>query len=175
MGFWSSSQETPDAQQFTRWRQRRLPSEDERVPAPSPGAPQPLVDTPLLSHKREPWASLGVRSSLVWTGVTNMPTIMLPYSAVRSQSLSIWQNKSSKKESPSPLRNPSKCEPRKSFSRVLSFSPSRGLFLSYTITWKEVAGRSQVPCRKAKLFDRSFKQTLLWEVVCISWWLHSVF
>lgn len=38
-----------------------------------------------------------------------------------------------------------------------------------------LVGKSQRPCRKAKLFDRSLKQTLLWEIICISWWLDSVF
>lgn len=38
-----------------------------------------------------------------------------------------------------------------------------------------LVGKSQGPCRKAKLFDRSLKQTLLWEIICMSWWRDSVF
>lgn len=40
---------------------------------------------------------------------------------------------------------------------------------------RTLVGKSQGPCRKAKLFDRSLKQTLLWEIICMSWWRDSVF
>lgn len=33
---------------------------------------------------------------------------------------------------------------------------------------RRLVGTSQGPCKKAKLFDRSFERTLLWEIICSS-------